>query len=207
MKRFVQIVVALTLPASTLAQPTDGNANLNVVLTNLDYAICGGTIFDDLEEMRCEDLTSAPIDGPSFLWVVISDRDMFPYGIAGIRFGIKHEMQMAGWSICTGGSQSAIGGWPASGAGNNVTWLDGCYYPPGENAVVGFFVLQEGSSGWMMLTHDPRVDTALWYDCTSIEQGLDPRLMGSLDSKSGGKPNCEPTPTLRSSWGQIKAHY
>ncbi len=207
MRLVVLILIALALPMSVFAD--DWNANINVVLTTPEFAGCSGNHLGILESMVCEDLVSTPIEGIAFLWVVMSDGDVFPDGIGGIQFGIEHEKDMQGWSLCTGGAEIPEDGWPASGTGNAATWGGGCYYPPGENAVVGFFTLNDGASGWMAITEDPRVGTALWSDCVPVSQDFAPELLGSLDNSTGGDPNCDEiaTPTIESSWGRVKAHY
>ncbi len=199
-------LLALLLPAMSSAQ-YDWYANLNVVLTEPDYTGWETSILPKLEAMKCEDLVSAPIDGPAFLWVIMSDRTMYPDGIGGIQFGVRHQMSIDGWVLCTGGSETPEVGWPASGTGNAVGWAGDCYAPPGENAVVGFFLLSDGASGALMLTADARVGEALWYNCIPITEMFYPEFLGGLDTSTSGNPNCHPTPTAKSSWGRIKAHY
>jgi len=156
MKRFALCLVALMLPVVAFAQ-SDGNANINIVITEPDYSGCAGPWPAILEGMDCEDLVSAPWPGQAWVWVVMSDGDMYPDGLGGIQFGIEHEKALQGWSLCTGGSEIPEDGWPNSGTGNAATWGGGCYYPPGENAVVGVFPVTDGSAGWMDIIGDPRI--------------------------------------------------
>ncbi len=208
MKGPMLLLAGLLIPIVAFAQ-TDANANLNVYLTNPDYAGCAAGVFAQIEASVCEDLVTAPISGPAFLWVVLSDGDAYPDGLGGCQFGVEHTVQMDGWNLCTGGSEIAEEGWPQTGTGNAVTWGGGCYDPTGENAVLGYFSLTTGDSGELTLTGDPRIGVAMWSNCVPTSQDMYSSLLGGGDLAIGFDPNCEEqeVPTLRSTWGQIKAKY
>jgi hypothetical protein len=206
MKRFVLCLVALMLPVAAFAQ-ADGNANINVVVTLPDYAGCAAGL--PFEELTCEDLVSGTVEGTAFSWIFMSDGDMYPDGIGGIQFGVDYTKTVIGWTLCTGGSEIPEDGWPNTGTGNAATWAGGCYFPAGENALVGFFTVADGASGAMNVTMDPRIGMAMWSDCQPFSQEFYPELLGGVDNAAPGPPNCDEfvVPTIESSWGQIKASY
>jgi len=96
------------------AADLDPCAFLNVVLTTPSYSGCSDPAFAELDGTPCRDLTSEPIEGLSFLWIIASQRDGFPNGLGGFQLGIRHSLEATGWNLCSGGSEIKDPHWPAS---------------------------------------------------------------------------------------------
>ena len=98
--------------------------------------------------------------------------------------------------------------WPDTGTGNAVTYTGGCYNPAGSAARVGYLSIGNGNSGFVNLVNDPRIDNALYTDCDATEVTICLGNLGDADLSAGTSPTCGDacaTPTVETSWGQIKA--
>jgi len=212
--------IALAVLASSLvvttahAQVEDRDANLNLHLTLASYAGCDDTNFDVIDEGTCSDLSGGAVAGQAFVWVVASKEGGLPDGIGGVQFGIQHSGVIQNWALCTGGSQIAENGWPASGTGNACVFDDGCYVPAGEAARIGFFGVDEGATGSYRLTDDPRIAQAVWADCSTETFTYCEGNLGRVDHGSGTTqdPRCgdrcdDVIPNRATTWTSIKAHF
>ncbi len=181
----------LTLAAMMADDARAAGTTLNVVVTEPSYSGCDDVAFDWIETSDCDGLSSSPLGGAAFVWVVVSDEASFPSGIGGVQFATTHSMPVGSWTLCTGGNQIPGEGWPASGSGNAVTWASGCYEPPGTNARVGYFAIDDGSSGTFGIEPDPRVGAALWVECGGDSPvPICSAGLGMLDLATGGSPLC-----------------
>lgn len=167
---------------------------LNLVIAPASYSGCTDVDYDAGE---CADLTSDPVPGQAFVWVVASDIDGFETGIGAAQFGIgwDEEVGVQGWTICTGGAQIPSPTWPASGSGNIVSFAGGCYEPTGSNAKIGYFTVPDGAvDAEMRLLRDPRKDDALLIDCDAFEKALCRGHLGRVTLAEGTIPLCEEAP-------------
>jgi hypothetical protein len=203
----VLCLAALMLPAISSAQPQDDLSSINVTSTNPSYSGCADPFFEVIDAGNCLDLGGARIAGPAFIWVVASRTGGYPDGIGGIQYGIEHDLAIQGWTLCTGGAEIPQDGWPDSGTGTAATWEGGCYSSPGENAMVGFASVADGSLGNLQITGDPRLPEpqALWADCSAVEYEICPAALGSMDVARC--ESCVGLPTQTTSWGAIKSLY
>lgn len=211
MKRFVLCLAALLLvPAVSMAQPIDGAANINMIMTPASYGGCADPQYDFIDQGSCTSLggNQSPIAGQTFVWVVASREGGFP-SIGGAQFGVSHS-GVGGWTLCTGGSEiPQLPEWPSSGAGNIATWGGGCYTPAGTAARVGFFSVADGAAFSGDVIQDPRIAAALWIDC-GAPPDIPPTEFEVCSQNLGGfgnllcGDNCF-VPTREASWGQIKA--
>ena len=213
-------ILLLSVVSQAATQPIDNRANINLYVTPADYTGCNS--IDDADLATCQNLTSPPNLGDSYLWVVTSHEDGFPNGIGGIggiEFGIVWQgLDILTWAMCTGGlqiPQTEPIAWPASGTGNAITWSGGCYVPPVDVAKVGFFTISDGNSGSIAITGDPRLNPpqALYTTCFPEEtlHGYCSGNLGFANLAMGTDPlcgdNCGPTPTVEVSWSAIKARF
>lgn len=213
MRRSCLVLGALLLMAAPTHAQVDETVTLNLYIGAPDYAGCGS--FDDAEVALCSNLASPPHPGTSFLWVVVSDTGGWPQGIDAIQFGVEWAgLQVQGWSLCTGGLQIPQTGWPASGTGNAMTWAGDCYEPPSEVAKVGYFTIDDGSIGSMLITGDPRLSPpqTLFTYCNSSLAEICEGNRGGASLMVGTDPicgdNCDgSTPTHETSWSDIKERY
>ena len=189
-------------PDGTIDQPTAGVLEweattglhfMNLLITEPSYSGCSDPVFEWIDEEHCDDLTSDAVEGHAFVWVVASQVQDFPDGIGGAQFGIEYAAGVEGWSLCTGGMEIPEQGWPASGTGTAVTWPDGCYYPAGGNAKIGYFTLSDGASGHMRVTTDPRTGEAEYSNCDAINAPFLPGDLGSASLSMGTFPKCQGT--------------
>jgi len=210
MKSIALCLAALMVPALALAE-IDVDASMNLLITPPSYSGCADEQFDWIDGSVCADLTSTAVAGYSFVWVVASDGENWPGGIGGIQFGIEYTASVTGWTLCTGGQEVSEDGWPASGKGNAVTWAGGCYDHDGGNARVGFFSLEDGATGGMTITADPRTGDAMYSDCVPASSLICPENLGwDEDFSDGIAPNCDTcpgTPTRETTWGRIKDRF
>jgi len=201
-------LLALAAPAAVMA---DSDVTINLYVTAPGYA--GDPQFVAIDEGRCADLTSDPIEGPAYVWAVISREGGFSDhgGLAAVQFGITwDDVAMEGWAVTQGnGVLAQHGEFPASGGGTGVSWPIGaeCYQPE-ESARIGFFVVADGSHGTLQLT--PFLDdrAAGWLDCQLIEREIPVENLGGIDLAIGSEPVCATaTPTDEVSWAAVKALY
>ena len=216
MKRFVLCLAALLLvPGLAMAQPFDGAANSNLIMTNPSYTACDPALVQGVEDGSCTSLVAnqVGVPGQSFMWVVVSRSGGFP-SIGGAQFGVTHN-GVLGWSLCTGGNGIGSTDWPNSGEGMAATWGGGCFTPGGSNALVGYLTVGDGSAVSAQVVQDPRTSTALWADCGNppdvppTEFEICPENLGGLDTAGTSNlvcdDNCGSVPTQEASWGQIKS--
>ncbi len=189
--------------------PPDPAFNINLYITEPSYTGC--LVFDDGEVGECTNLVSDPVMGPAFVWVVVSRFQGFPIGIGGVEFGIQHDnITVLDWALCTDGLQVFGNDWPQSGGVTAITWTAGCYYPPGDVAKTGYFIVEDASDGFMKILDDgffqPR---AVWADCIPAGFEIDPDQLGSAELSEGTEPTCYlgSTPVVASSWTAVKAHF
>lgn len=211
MKRLALVAVAALIPA-TAAQAQDTLANMNLFITIPSYTGCADVLFDSIDSGDCSGLTSDGVDGTAFVWIVASREGGFNGGgVGGAQFGVEHTgVETTGWTLCTGGSEIPEGTWPASGSGNAVTWGGGCYDPAGSAAKIGFFGVNNGATGTMAVTADPRIAEALWASCDQTTYDICGDNLGGAELASGTTPGCGDlceggTPTEGVTWSQVKA--
>jgi hypothetical protein len=206
--------VALAIPGLGLAEQ-DVNTNLNPYIAPADYGAQCAALLDDGD---CGDLVSSlPVAGEAFVWVVASREGGFPQGVGGMQFGIEYSgLTVVGWTLCTGGSEISQAGWPDSGTGNAVTWSGGCYSSPGTRARIGYISILDGSQGSFSVTGDPRLNPVgvEWADCDAVVWQLCVENLGGIADLSavGDVPpncgdHCPIIPVEDHSWGQIKNLY
>ena len=71
--------LALATPSSWVRAGDDLTINFNVLLTPADFSMtCADYAW--IDQGACADLTSAPVAGPAFLWVVVSASNGFDGG-------------------------------------------------------------------------------------------------------------------------------
>ncbi len=207
--------VLLALGTGSEARDLDICWMVNVAVTLPSYAGCADPDLVALDELDCVDVPIGASVGPGFVWVVINHLDGFENGIGGAQFGLSHDLGFVPWTLCTGGSEIPMDGWPASGTGNAVVWTDGCYEPPSETARVGFLSVAETSSGEIFVVGDPRIGDTIFADCNAD-------LFSICHSSSGGGSltdlylACEPcgksgypcydgTPAEATTWGRLRS--
>ncbi len=159
------LAIAVALVPTHRVEAEDGVFLLHVAPAS--FSACES--FEDATASCRDIVTSTDGSSDSFVWLLASD----PGGeIGGAQFGITYEssVSVATWTLCTGGSQIPDDGWPGPGAGNAVTWADGCTRTGGADmAKIGFFYVPGGSAGTMQVIADPRVDQALFADCDEVD--------------------------------------
>jgi hypothetical protein len=168
---------------------------VNLVVTPPSYSGCGDPDYDRLDTLACSDLGSSPLAGPAFVWIVVTDRDGFPGGIGGIQYGIEYDrVEVTGWSLCTGGSDIPMSGWPASGSGNASTWSRGCRDMAETTTRIGFLSVASADSGVIEVTGDPRIEGATWAECDAREHLIPEVNLGGGDLSLGLTPVCVSSP-------------
>lgn len=188
------IIGALSTPAGALAGEPAWT-NVNAFVTPADFSAgCAG--FSWIDDGDCASLTGPPVTGDAFLWIVASGSDGFdpdnpasPNGVAAIEFGITHDLDISSWTLCTGGLEIPMQNWPASGSGNAVTW-NGCYMPGGNNARIGYFYLQDGSTGHLAVRDHVKVGGVNMVDCDAFTYPICDEQWGSIDLSVGSVPTC-----------------
>lgn len=202
----------LLLPTHVTAQVLVPQLWVNFHLTEASYSGCSDGRWDEIDGGECPDLDLTGRTGTAFLWIVAGSDDPLIDGVGGIQVGISHtDAAITGWSLCTGGSEIAGDGWPASGTGNAVTWADGCYEPVGgHQARVGFLGLDDAETGQFALVNDPRIDQALLADCSTETSLICPDNLGHFDATDEyNEPACYvicgDLPVRTGSWGAVKA--
>jgi hypothetical protein len=159
---------------------------------------------------------------PTWAWVVVSGLadsvgTLNRGGVGRVRFGFVHTLATYAWSLCTGGSEFPEASWPASGTGNDVTWVGDCYHvaanPVGATRI-GVLVVPEDATGLIRLALDPRAGDARFYDCDGDVAEICSDLLGVGDATVGGVEgatacgqSCDVNPIEEASWGRVKAVY
>jgi len=206
------LMAGLVFPVAASAQPTDIDANLNVLLTNPSYVGCSDPEFVQIDERVCSEIASGPIAGPAFLWLVTSREGGYDAGIGGVQLGLTHTLGSGlAWALCTGGSEIPEPGWPDSGTGDAATWAGGCYHPAGQVARIGYLGLSLGDVGSIAITGDPRIGEAVYADCLAELFSYCDGNLGRAELAEGTTPlcgdYCEVVPVHDVSWGAIKSLY
>jgi len=116
-----------------------------------------------------------------------------PARIAGVQFGIEHDLAPGEFVSCAGGFEIPTDDWPASGSAAAIVW-DECNESPGENVRVGFFPVSEAGSGTFSVIPDPRTGFASVADCDAVDRELCDGNLGTLDLAVGTTPTCDPRP-------------
>jgi len=193
--------------------PVDPMTSMNLYLAEPDYDGCG--TFDEGAHDDCDDLVVAPHPGLTFLWILISREDGYPQGVGGLGFGIAHSgIGTPGWQNCTGGTQFVSNDWPDSGSGIVIFWQDQCYFPPRENAKIGYFVIEDGASGMFAVIGNPLFNPQVvqWENCDFEIFDLCEGNLAAVELDSSFGPvcgdNCNgPTPVVETTWSRLKGQF
>ncbi len=206
MRAGIWLVIAAGAVTSAWADP---DLSLNFYLTAPSYAGVSDPAFDAINQLDCVELRSVPMSGPAFVWAVVSRVGGWPDGVGGIMFGVEwSDVAMEGWSLGTGGSLIALGGFPDSGTGAAMTYERGCYEPQGESSRLGFFLVSDASHGEMSFTPVPSEGRADVATCRAEVFTIPVENLGSIVFGAEVTPVCAVSSPIRErSWSSIKALY
>jgi hypothetical protein len=207
---------------------------LHVSATTSTSSICS-TWNPNAKGIPCSDyVLRGPVRQPLLVYMVIAQADtpFFADGIAGISMGIEYNgnlgegVDVISWYVCADGlefSNPGPGGeWPASGAGNIITWLT-CptqrIGADGIHGVVGAFWIYAYSTDLMKVTPNRNIQAGpviVFANCLGAEiAGADTlHILGcaGFGEREGGNPcisdwGCTPDPVRPATWGRIKKRY
>jgi hypothetical protein len=180
----LRAAAAASLVALLLARPAvaEDAPTLFVHLTNASWSGCE-TI--DPASMDCSDIdVEGNSTGYQFAFVMVGGIG----AITGAQFGVEYEgtVDVADWTLCTGGMQITQEGWPASGKGIAVTWAE-TEFPSSTDSlvVVGYFLIEPSSSGTIEVTADERIEQAVYIDDATEQNEF--AGLGVADANGGGQ--------------------
>ena len=232
MKRaLLALLVGAMVMSATTAMAWDQTNEISAIALHVTPwepplpGLCGLTGVTGPTVQVTGDLTGDPINDDWFIVYLLVCNASDSLGVAGLQYGIDYNVGIqAGvdvhtWVSCTDLEFSSTG-FPAAGGGNLQTWnyVSNCqdvlsepYVPHTVIAVAGFFEVQVWNPDIMVVTPRPVDGAAKVGDCFGAEwdiTGAVPSQLGFVGfGLAGWNPCSAPTPTQKSTWGQIKQQY
>jgi len=144
----------------------------------------------DPESMDCSDIVvEGNSSGYQFAFVMAGGVP----AISGAQFGISYDgtVDVADWSLCTGGMSIPEDSWPTSGKAIAVTWPE-TVFPAGDDSlvVIGFFTIEPSSSGALEVTADDRIEQAVYTDDATEQHGFSALGVADVDGDEAGTSPC-----------------
>ena len=203
-------------------------------MTSKASSICS-TWDPNAQGIPCSDyVPEGPVGQSLLVYMVMAQADtpFFASGIGGISMGIEYNgnvgqgVDVISWYLCADGLEFSNAGprgkWPASGAGNRITWLT-CptqrIGTDGMHGVVGAFWIYAYSTDLMKITPNRNLQAGsaiAFANCLAEEiAGADSvHVLGcaGFGERLGGNPcisdwGCIPDPVQPATWGRIKNRY